>query len=83
MVRKTFIGQQSLVLRRRCTNASYSVSESELVDAILVVHASIPGTRVIGRLTAGNRLGLLVLRTTSNQELQHLRNSLPDNVVIQ
>lgn len=32
----------------------YSVFEAELGDAIPVVHASIAGTRVIGRLTAGN-----------------------------
>jgi hypothetical protein len=31
----------------------YSVFESELADVIPVVHASIAGTRVIGRLTAG------------------------------
>ncbi|KAI9500484.1 Eukaryotic translation initiation factor 6 [Coemansia spiralis] len=61
----------------------YSVFESELGDVIPVVHASIAGTRVIGRLTAGNRRGLLVPNTTTDQELQHLRNSLPDSVAIQ
>lgn len=60
-----------------------SVFESELADVIPVVHASIAGTRVIGRLTAGNRHGLLVPNTTSDQELQHLRNALPDGVAIQ
>lgn len=60
-----------------------SVFESELADVIPVVHASIAGTRVIGRLTAGNRHGLLVPNTTSDQELQHLRNALPDSVAIQ
>ncbi|KAJ1736189.1 Eukaryotic translation initiation factor 6 [Coemansia sp. RSA 2049] len=61
----------------------YSVFESELGDVIPVVHASIAGTRIIGRLTAGNRRGLLVPSTTTDQELQHLRNSLPDSVAIQ
>ncbi|KAJ1988038.1 Eukaryotic translation initiation factor 6 [Dimargaris cristalligena] len=61
----------------------YSVFESELGDVIPVVHASIAGTRIIGRLTAGNRHGLLVPGTTTDQELQHLRNSLPDGVAIQ
>lgn len=61
----------------------YSVFESELADAIPVVHCSIAGTRIIGRLTAGNRHGLLVPNTTTDQELQHLRNSLPDSVAIQ
>ena len=31
----------------------------------------------------GNRHGLLVPHTTTDQELQHLRNSLPDSVKIQ
>ncbi|KAK4684133.1 translation initiation factor 6, partial [Tremellales sp. Uapishka_1] len=61
----------------------YSVFESELQDIIPVIHASIAGTRIIGRLTAGNRHGLLVPSTTTDQELQHLRNSLPPTVAIQ
>ncbi|XP_074600757.1 eukaryotic translation initiation factor 6 [Brevipalpus obovatus] len=61
----------------------YSVFESELGDVIPVVHASIAGCRIVGRLTIANRHGLLVPSTTTDQELQHLRNSLPDNVKIQ
>ncbi|KAJ6556961.1 eIF-6 family-domain-containing protein [Mycena sp. CBHHK59/15] len=61
----------------------YSAFESELGDVIPIVHTSIAGTRIIGRLTAGNRHGLLVPATTTDQELQHLRNSLPDAVAIQ
>lgn len=61
----------------------FSVFESELADIIPVVRCSIAGTRVIGRLTAGNRHGLLVPSTTTDQELQHLRNSLPDDIRIQ
>ncbi|RKP26028.1 eukaryotic translation initiation factor 6 [Syncephalis pseudoplumigaleata] len=61
----------------------YSVFESELGDVIPIVHTSIAGTRIIGRLTAGNRHGLLVPNTTTDQELQHLRNALPDSVAIQ
>jgi translation initiation factor 6 len=61
----------------------YSVFESELGDVIPVIHASIAGTRIVGRLTAGNRKGLLVPSTTTDQELQHLRNSLPESVQIQ
>jgi len=61
----------------------YSVFEGELADVVPVVHASIAGCRIIGRLTVGNRHGLLVPFTTTDQELQHLRNSLPDTVRIQ
>ncbi|KAJ2321991.1 Eukaryotic translation initiation factor 6, partial [Coemansia sp. RSA 2681] len=61
----------------------YSVFEGELSDVVPVVHTSIAGTRIVGRLTAGNRRGLLVPNSTTDQELQHLRNSLPDSVAIQ
>jgi len=61
----------------------YSAFEAELQDVIPVVHTTIGGTRIVGRLTAGNRHGLLVPATTTDQELQHLRNSIPDAVAIQ
>ncbi|KAJ3033718.1 Eukaryotic translation initiation factor 6 [Rhizophlyctis rosea] len=61
----------------------YSVFESELADVIPVVHTSIGGTRIIGRLCVGNRHGLLLPSSTTDQELQHLRNSLPESVAIQ
>lgn len=46
------------------------------------MHASIAGCRIIGRLSAGNRHGLLVPSSTTDVELQHLRNSLPDAVKV-
>ncbi|KAL0853428.1 hypothetical protein Bca101_058580 [Brassica carinata] len=61
----------------------YSAFESELADVIPIVKTSIRGTRIIGRLCAGNKNGLLVPHTTTDQELRHLRNSLPDQVVVQ
>jgi translation initiation factor 6 len=61
----------------------YSTFEAELGDVIPIVHTSIGGTRIVGRLTTGNRHGLLVPSTTTDQELQHLRNSLPDGVQLQ
>ncbi|RDA93361.1 hypothetical protein CP533_0314 [Ophiocordyceps camponoti-saundersi (nom. inval.)] len=61
----------------------YSVFEAELQDVVPTVRTTIAGTRIVGRLTAGNRKGLLVPTTTTDQELQHLRNSLPDAVRIQ
>lgn len=56
----------------------YSVFEQELADHIPVIHASVAGCRFIGRVTVGNKKGLLVPSTTTDQELQHIRNSLPD-----
>lgn len=61
----------------------YSVFEGELSDVIPVVHTSVAGCRVIGRLCVGNRHGLLVPNTTTDQELQFIRNSLPDTVKIE
>jgi len=60
----------------------YSVFESELSETVPVVHASVAGCRIIGRLCVGNRHGLIVPNTTSDQELQHIRNSLPESVTI-
>ncbi|KAH9515764.1 eukaryotic translation initiation factor 6 [Bulinus truncatus] len=60
----------------------YSIFEGEIGDTIPVVHASIAGCRVIGRMCVGNRHGLLVPNTTTDQELQHIRNALPETVKI-
>ncbi|XP_001641403.2 eukaryotic translation initiation factor 6 [Nematostella vectensis] len=65
------------------TENFYSVFESELSDVIPVVRTSIAGCRIIGRLCVGNRHGLLVPSTTTDQELQYIRNALPDQVKIQ
>lgn len=61
----------------------YSVFESELADHIPVIHASIAGCRILGRLCVGNSKGLLLPNTTTDQEMMHIRNSLPDKVVVQ
>jgi translation initiation factor 6 len=61
----------------------YKVFENELADHIPVVYCSMAGTRIVGRLSAGNRKGLLLPNTTTDQELLHIRNSLPDEVVVQ
>ena len=41
------------------------------------------GNRFVGRTVAGNARGLVVPNTTTDNELQHLRNSLPEKVVVQ
>jgi len=61
----------------------YSVFEAELSETIPVIHTSIAGCRIIGRMSVGNRNGLLVPSSTTDQELQHIRNSLPDSVKLQ
>ncbi|NP_001171848.1 eukaryotic translation initiation factor 6 [Saccoglossus kowalevskii] len=61
----------------------YSIFEGELSEVVPVVHTSIAGCRIIGRMCVGNRHGLLVPNSTTDQEMQQMRNSLPDSVKIQ
>mmetsp|Transcript_19304 Transcript_19304/g.28751 ORF Transcript_19304/g.28751 Transcript_19304/m.28751 type:complete len:245 (-) Transcript_19304:46-780(-) len=61
----------------------FKVVESELENKIKVCRTSIAGTRVIGRLVCGNKNGLLCPSTTTDQELLHIRNTLPDDVKVQ
>lgn len=61
----------------------YSVFEAELADHIPVVQTSIAGMRIVGRVTVGNKNGLIVPSSTTDQELLHLRNALPEGVLIQ
>ncbi|RLN25380.1 eukaryotic translation initiation factor 6-2-like [Panicum miliaceum] len=60
----------------------YSVLEAELGAVVPVVRSSVAGTRIVGRLCVGNKRGLLLPHTATDQEIQHLRNSLPDEVVV-
>eukprot|EP00080_Pristionchus_pacificus_P013158 PDM73178.1 eif-6 [Pristionchus pacificus] len=64
------------------TQNFYSLVEAELADVIPVVHTSVAATRIVGRVSVGNRKGLLVPNATTDQELQHIRNALPDEVKI-
>ena len=60
-----------------------SVFEAELADHIPVVKTTIAGTRLVGRMCVGNKNGLLLPSSTTDQELLHIRNSLPEEVVVQ
>eukprot|EP01059_Diplonema_ambulator_P026508 TRINITY_DN437_c0_g4_i1.p2 TRINITY_DN437_c0_g4~~TRINITY_DN437_c0_g4_i1.p2 ORF type:complete len:248 (+),score=57.50 TRINITY_DN437_c0_g4_i1:83-826(+) len=60
----------------------YSMFEQELAEHIPVIPVSIADTRVIGRMCVGNKKGLLLPSTTTDQELQHIRNALPDSVQV-
>jgi len=61
----------------------YATFHNELGDKIPVIQTSIADIRIIGRLVVGNKKGLLVPDTTTDQELMHLRNSLPEEIKIQ
>ena len=60
-----------------------SVFEGELSETIPVVHTSIAGCRIIGRMCVANKNGLIVPNSTTDQELQQMRNSLPESVKVQ
>lgn len=61
------------------SNCIFSTFEAELSDVMPVVHTSINGCRIVGRLTAGNRKGLLCPINTTDNELQvsHLKLLVP------
>ena len=56
----------------------YSAFQSEFDKTIPVVHASVGGCRIVGRMTVGNRHGLLVPNSTTDQELQVVTHNFPD-----
>jgi len=60
----------------------FSVFESELSEYIPCIYATINGCRIIGSLCAGNKNGLLLPSTTTDQELLHIRNSLPEKIKV-
>ena len=49
----------------------YSVFEAELAEHIPVVHCSVAGGRFVGRVVAGNKNGLLLPSTCTDQEMLH------------
>lgn len=73
----------SLPLSPSQKTTTHSVFEAELADHIPVVKTAVAGTRLVGRVCVGNRNGLLMPNTTTDQELLHVRNCLPDEVVVQ
>lgn len=47
-----------------------------------VVETKINGIPMLGSLCRGNKNGLILPSTTTDQELYHIRNSLPENVIV-
>ena len=60
-----------------------SVFQDHLDSSIKIIYSNIAGTPIVGRLTAGNKNGLLVPLTTSDSELKQIEDSLPDGVVVE
>jgi translation initiation factor 6 len=83
------IGVFSKLTNRYClvgmgaSNNFYSIFEHELQDHVPVIYTSVAGCRIIGRLCVGNKNGLLMPTTTTDQELAHVRNCMPDDIQVQ
>jgi len=61
----------------------YRAFENELNKYCNICYTSIAGTRIVGRLSVGNKKGLLLPNNTTDQELSHIRSTLPDEVIVQ
>lgn len=47
-----------------------------------IIHSSIAGTDIIGRLTVGNKHGLIFPSTATHLEMDLIKNNLPDSVEV-
>jgi translation initiation factor 6 len=61
---------------------TYSLFDQELSKYMPVVQCAVADTGLLGRLTVGNKKGLLVPNTINDHELTLIRNSLPDSIKI-
>jgi translation initiation factor 6 len=60
-----------------------STLENEIGSDMPIITTTIGGIRSVGRLTVGNKHGLLVPEITTDAEFNELKLSLPDSVRIQ
>lgn len=91
-IRCAFENSSEIGVFARLTNAycllayggseKFKLFENELSEHVPIVYCSLAGTRVVGRLAVGNKNGLLLPNTTTDQELLHIRNSLPDSIKV-
>ena len=84
------VGVFITLTNKYCITAPHeSVQLFSLLESVLAPHGlpvfrtSIGHSNIIGRMTVGNSKGLLVPATTRDFELMHIRNSLPDDVIVQ
>lgn len=61
---------------------TFSLFDQELSKYMPVVQCAVADTGLLGRLTVGNKRGLLVPNTIKDHELMLIRNSLPDSIKI-
>ena len=54
------------------SEAFYSSFQQEIGKHIPVIHCTIAGAKMIGRMTAGNKNGLIVPDSTTDEELTYI-----------
>jgi len=64
------------------SDAFYNIFESELAPYMPVIRCSINSTRIVGRMTAGNKNGLLLPSCTTDAEKKVIQDYLPDEVEV-
>ena len=58
----------------------FSSFESILNDKIPIIKSTIANTAIVGRLTAGNKNGLILPLTTTEMEIKSIREQLPEEI---
>eukprot|EP00768_Dysnectes_brevis_P008238 gnl/Dysnectes_brevis/732_a805_6942.p1 GENE.gnl/Dysnectes_brevis/732_a805_6942~~gnl/Dysnectes_brevis/732_a805_6942.p1 ORF type:complete len:247 (-),score=60.20 gnl/Dysnectes_brevis/732_a805_6942:34-774(-) len=62
----------------------FSAFEAELIPhGIPVIRSTVATSSIIGRLAVGNKHGLLLPNNVTDAEMLHIRNSLPEEIVVQ
>ena len=65
------------------SDSFYHSFDTNMSKEIAVVPATISGMKIIGRMTAGNKNGLLVPDTTTDEEMHQFKTKLPDGVKVE
>ena len=74
----------SYVLLPTTASQSWTQSfEDNISSSISIIQSNIAGTAIVGRLTVGNKNGLLVPLTTTDSELKAIESQLPDGVRVE
>lgn len=68
-----------LIADKNCKN--YPLLESELSE-VPIIQSTICDTNIIGRMTAGNKHGLIVPSSITDKEFSHLKSELPEEIEI-
>ena len=60
----------------------YSAFKTDIAKRVPVIPCTIGGAKIVGRMTCGNKNGLLVPSQATDQEVESIREELPENIQI-